>query len=263
MTPRRVVIFRFDRDPLVCRSRVALLRRLNPGVAIHGIFGGDPGLKQRTFRQFAKPFLWLDGVFWSRRGGRWNWQHGDLALAAWYRELGRHVEFDVAHYVEWDLLLLDSLERLYARVPANAVGLTTLTPLDDVAGEWTWLIGERRREWEQLLADVRRRWGYDGVPHACWAVGPVLPRSFLSHYAELEPPELCHDELRLPLYAQILGLPLVDTGLRRSWHDRDEDRVFNVIPLEIERSAIASALADPAGPRAFHPFRRIFRDARR
>jgi hypothetical protein len=80
----------------------------------------------------------------------------------------------------------------------------------------------------------------------------------LDQYAAIDPPELCHDELRLPLFAQILGFPIADTGFRRRWHDRDEDRFFNTNALEIAVSTVMTERAKPDGRRAFHPFRVAF-----
>jgi hypothetical protein len=168
--------------------------------------------------------------------------------------------FDVAHLVECDLLLLDSLERIYASVPAGAVGLTALTTLSELQHECEWLQRPNgRRQWERVLSYARAVWAYDGVPHACWRAGASFPRSFLERYAAIEPPELCHDWLRVPLFAQILGFPLADTGFRRGWHDRDEDRFFNRNGREIETSAIGAALAKAGGRRAFYPVRATFR----
>jgi hypothetical protein len=31
---------------------------------------------------------------------RWNWKNGDLALAAWYRDVGYRIDFDIAQLVE-------------------------------------------------------------------------------------------------------------------------------------------------------------------
>ena len=177
-------------------------------------------------------------------------------LADWYRKAGHHIAFDVAHLVEWDLLLLDSLERVYARVPEGAVGLTCPTPLSLLEDTWMWLQREDdRRQWEELLDHVRLAWGYDDVPHACLAVGPCFPRSFLAQYALIDAPDLCHDELRLPLFAQILGFPIADTGFRGDWFERDDNRFFNVGASEIEPSTVAAELSLPTGRRAFHPYR--------
>jgi hypothetical protein len=187
---------------------------------------------------------------------QWNWQHSDLALAAWYREVGSELRFDVIHVVEWDLLLLEPLPKLYSSVAPGAVGLTALTPISLLEREWTWLRrSENRREWEQLLALARTEWGYHGTPHGCLGPGLCLPRSFLEGYAALDLPRLCNDELRLPLFAQILGFPIVDTRLRGPWRGEREHPFFHFRNQEIELSAMKAELANPDGWRAFHPVR--------
>ncbi|MGW0229263.1 hypothetical protein ACWDWO_13180 [Actinopolymorpha singaporensis] len=256
----RIVVFRFDRNPLICRSGVALLRSLNPGLQVHGLYGGGPGGRQALLRYGAIPLLGLDSLYVSPRPGRWNWKHGDLALAAWYREVGRHLDFDVAHLVEWDLLLLDSLDRVYADVPPDAVALTCLTPLTRLLGSWEWLrTPEGLREWESLLSYARLTWGYQDEPLGCIGCGPAFSRAFLDAYARIDPPELCHDELRLPLVVQSLGFPLVDTGFRRSWDDPVEDRYFAANATAIQHETITAELQRPGGRRAFHPVRHSFR----
>jgi hypothetical protein len=224
------------------------LRRLNPGVPVYGVFGG----RRRAFRRL----IGLDGLYRSRESPRWNWQHSDLVLQAWYREVGRRLAFDVVHVIEWDLLLLEPLESLYASVPEGAVGLTALTPISDLQEEWTWLRrGETRLEWEALLSYARTEWGYDGTPYGCLGPGPCFPRAFLEAYAAVDAPVLCNDELRLPLFAQILGFPLSDTRLRGPWRGEREHPFFHFRDREIELSAIQAELAQPDGWRAFHPVR--------
>jgi hypothetical protein len=259
LKPRRIILFRFDRNPLVCRSRVALLRRLNPGVPLFGVLGAERGFRHFGFRLGSKRFLRLDGFYWSRERGRWNWKHGDLVFAAWYRDVGYRIEFDIAHVIEWDLLLLEPLERLYESVPEGAVGLTALTPLSAIEHDWDWMQRtDDRRQWEELLAYARETWDYDQVPYACWGPGSCLPRSFLERYAAIDAPVLAHDELRLPLFGQMLGFPLVDTRFRLSWGDSREDRFFNLASVEIEQEVIMRELAKPDGRRAFHPVRHVW-----
>ena len=231
------------------------LRKLNPGVPVHGLFGGS-----RALRVVAKQLVGLDGLYASPSGGRWNWQHSDLALAAWFRDAGHRLSFDVLHLVEWDLLLLAPLDSLYACVPEGSVGLTALTPISELEHEWTWLRREAsRREWEALLARARTGWGYEGTPYGCVGPGPCFPRAFLEAYAAIDPPVLCNDELRLPLFAQILGFPLADTRLRGPWRGEREHPLFHFRDQEIEAQAIEAELAKPDGWRAFHPVRRRIR----
>jgi len=248
---KRALLLRFHKAPLVCRSRVALLRRLNPGVPVYGLFGGPRRLPARVLRGLVG----LDGIYSSTESGHWNWQHSDLAVADWFRSDGHRLSFDVLHVVEWDLLLLAPLEALYGSVPEGAVGLTALTPVSELT-EWTWLRREAERsEWEQLLAIARSRWGYDDVPYGCVFPGPVFPRAFLEAYAAVDPPAIAHDELRLPLFAQILGFPLADTRLRGPWRGEREHPLFHFRAPEVALDAIRAELAKADGWRAFHPVR--------
>jgi hypothetical protein len=249
---KRAVLLRFHKAPIVCRSRVSLLRQLNPGVPVYGLFGG-----RRLPTALLRQLVGVDGVYVSRGSERWNWQHGDLALADWYRAEGSNLDFDVLHVVEWDLLLVAPLETLYASVPPGTVGLTALTPIAELEGEWTWLRkAEPRREWEALLAIARENWGYDGEPYGCLAAGPCFPRAFLEAYAAADAPALCNDELRVPLFAQILGFELTDTRLRGPWRGEREHELFHLRAHEIEVATIRAELARPDGARAFHPVRR-------
>lgn len=253
MAEKRIAVFRFDRDPKACRAAVSALRERNPGVAVHGLYGAGPGPRRPAVRLGARPFLRLDSCYCSRHEGQWNWANGDLALLEWYRDTGRRLDFDVLHLVEWDLVLLAPLAAAYRHVPPGAVALTCLTPVSALTGRWEWLRGpERLRDWNALLDLARHRWSHTGDPLACLGVGPAFPRAFLDAYAALDPPELCHDELRLPLAAQALGFPLVDTGFRRRWDDPSEDAFFNVGGAPVDSSAMAAAAADRL---AFHPVR--------
>jgi len=251
---RRIVVFRFDRNPRICRERIDLLRRLNPGVPIVGLYGGGGGYRAAAFRIGSRPALGLDSFYRSRHSGRWNWQHGDLALAAWYRDAGRHLGFDVVHLVEWDLVLAAPLAEVYAHVPDGALGLTACTPLAEIGPDWDWVSRpELRTQTQALFEAVAERWGFTGVRRACLGVGPCLPRAFLADYAELDVPELGHDELRLPLFADLLGYPVVENGFRAAWHSSPDDAFFNATGRRIELEVIRSEVARAGGRRAFHP----------
>ena len=212
------------------------------------------GYRHAAFSAFGQRVLTLDHLFVSPQPGRWNWKNSDLALAQWFRSVGRTIDFDILHFLEWDLLMLDSLERLYAHVPPQAVGLTTVTPLSEVETAWEWLQrpGDRD-EWERLLVHARREWGYDLDPVACVAGGACFPRSFVEQYAMVPPPALSHDELRLPLFAQAHGFPIVDTGFRNGWQNTEEDRFFNLLGEKVERETILAELSNAEGRRVFHP----------
>lgn len=241
----RIVVFRFHRDPDLCRSRLRVLRRLNPGVPVYGL--GEPiGLAG----EFADLHVIGD------RDAEWKWQHGDLALARWFREVGRAVEFDVVHVVEWDLLLCAPLADLYGHVPADALALSGLRSMDDARADgWSWIDDEgayqHADDYRRLRDYAARELGFEGEGPSCIFPGTALPRSFLAEYATLDPPEVCNDEVRVPLVASALGYECRDTGFH-DWTGEGR-RYFNGRGSEVPRSRVEAELADPDGRRAFHP----------
>jgi Glycosyl transferase family 2 len=258
---KRIALLQFHKDWEVCRNRAQLLRAMNPGLEIHGLFGGDPEKLEE-----AQHFLGteLDSLYLLRHPDReWNRKNTDLAVRSWYRDFGAHRDFDVAHSVQWDLLLLAPLSVLYRDVPGESVGLTGLTTVDAIADRWHWTQNEpHRSDFVRLKELVERRFGYDMPFRACLGPGYCLPRKFLDAYAHADVPELGHDEIRLPLYAAILGFEVADTGFYPRWFDTLEERFFNAASDDIDEQLIRSELARPRGRRAFHPFRREFALAR-
>jgi hypothetical protein len=201
--------------------------------------------------------LGLDSLYVSRHPGAWNWRHPDLLMSEWFREEGHRIDFDVLHLVEWDLLLLAPLDRLYAHVPGGSVALTCLTPTARLEGRWEWLDDpDRRREWELLQDHARHHWGPVAETRACLGPGPALPRDFVATYAALDVPPLGHDELRLPLAATTLGFATVDTGFRADWFaSREAEPGFYVAPDAVPAEVIDAERRRPGGRRAFHPVR--------
>jgi hypothetical protein len=93
---------------------------------------------------------------------------------------------------------------------------------------------------------------------ACLAGGACLPRGLLEAYARARVPELCHDEIRIPLFARAHGYDLVDTGLRRGWPHHQVDDAFT-LGEPVPPSLIEAELDDPSGRRVFHPVRTTWR----
>ncbi|MDX1998281.1 MAG: hypothetical protein SF066_11230 [Thermoanaerobaculia bacterium] len=252
-----LVLLRCHRDPALCRERLALLGALAPEAARHAVFGGaEQDLAE--FRQgLGDAVVSCVGV--PGRAQRWKWLHGDLVLLDWYRAHGRHLKFDRLIFWEWDLLALAPLAELYRRVPAGAVAVTGLAPLDDVLPRWSWSRSAAwRRGWDDLRTQLQADHGFAGPYRASQGPGLCLPRAFLDRYAAAAPPAWAHDEVRLPAYAAALGFPLVDTGWMRAWHDPAEAALFNCDSQDITPEVIAEQLAQPRGRRVFHPVRGSF-----
>lgn len=235
-----------------------LLRQLG-SEKVHLLYGG----RERMYPTFAAivrrltdpaiPIHCIRG-----RSPSWKWANTDLAVLDWYRHAGRGVAFHSVAVIDWDLVPYASIAEIYADVPDNAVGLTGLVPLAEREAVWPWIQHPAyRSEWEDLQAHLRVAHGWDDEPMLCIGPGFVLAKTFLDAYAAADIPDLCHDELRLPAFAQALGFQLHDTRLYRSWTDPAEQAIFNADRLTVRPAVMRAELAAPGGRRVFHPYRGI------
>jgi hypothetical protein len=256
---KRVILFRFHGSLDICENRLEILRRLNPGTSIIGLWGGDRAGLQKARKALAPH---LEGI-WDIpvESSLWKWQHADLALLMWYRHEGRHIPFDMLHLVEWDLLLLASLDRIYEEAGRNGVALTGLTPLERLQHDWYWTSVEPyASQWRQLQRHVREQYGWHGPFFACQGPANAFSKAFLERYSREDVPELVHEELRLPLYAQALGFEVAGLPhIYREIKDPVEMEFFNCEKLLIKERTIHSELLKPLGRRVFHPYRERFR----
>jgi hypothetical protein len=239
-TLQRIVLFRFHTDFSTCSNHLDILRTLNPGMPIYGLFGGVaqdfPNAKQ----------LPLDHV-WAipLDDPHWKWVNGDLCVRWWYTEVGRHTTFDMLHLVDWDLILLESLERHFASV-RDGIAMTGITPMEQVYDTWSWVAPIRGRyEWLKLKAYVEHVYGYHHTPLAGFFCGASFSRQFLARYAQVEVPGWCNDEVRVPLFAQAFGLPVHDTRLGNEF--------FTAGAEMISPSTVYAQYRQ--GLRSFHPVR--------
>jgi hypothetical protein len=254
-------LFCFHKHLDLCRSRIQLLRQLNPDMRLFGLYGGPPEERSSALDLKASG---LEAVHespgeWS---AAWSWQNTDLAVLNWYRVAGRSLDFGRLHVVQWDLLFFCSLARAYSAIGDDVVALTGLTPLKAIAPGWHWTTEPAAAlHSNRLLVEARSRFGFQSEPFACLGPGYSLPRRFLDAYADLDVPDLGHDELRLPLFATVLGFELADTGFYPRWGDSAIERTFNANGDEIDPGIVALELASDSGRRVFHPCRGRFDDA--
>jgi hypothetical protein len=255
---RTIAIFHFHAHFDLCRPRIELLRALNPGLEIFGLYGGPASSlsEARALRSAGLADVHHDLETASPRG---RWKDTDIAVAGWFRHVGRECEFERVHVVQWDLLFFASFDRAYPPLPKDAVALSGLVPLAEVADFWDWMVlpglsDDSRR----FLTQTRQRYGCSEEPLACVGPGYSLSRAFLDRFSDLDLDDLGHDELRLPLFAQILKMELVDTGFYPRWMDPDVEKGFNADAHEIDPDIVREELSRVGGRRVFHPCRESF-----
>ena len=205
----RAILFRYHKRPDICRNRIALLRRLNPGMAIYGMYGGSllspPVLPLN--HNYKLPFA----------SARYKWQHGDLCARQWFIDCGHRFSFDMLHIVEWDMVYLQPINILFRGI-RDGVSETNIKSIHAWrALNWYWIYtpeGDARLQ--TLRAYVRKKHGRtfeDANQLAAFFPGASLSRAFLERYAEDDPPALLNDEIRTPLFAQAYGMKVHDTQL--------------------------------------------------
>lgn len=245
MSIRRAVLFRYHKHQDVCANRLRLLRRLNPGIAIYGMYGGEKREKAWALDlddDYALPFT----------DTRFKWEHGDLCVRRWFKDTGWRFSFDMLHVIEWDMILLKPLDEVLAHV-REGIALTALKPLKELKKEgWGWITQpDRQEQFKELCAFVLEKYGVTIDPdHQKAGVfgGASLSRSFLERYAEDDIPKLTHDEIRTAVFAVAFGMPLADTNLRQ------EVRFFN---CDKDYLSAGEVYANASRFAVFHPVKAI------
>ncbi len=254
---KRIILFRFHKFPKVCLNHINILHKYNPNIEIFGIYGGKP----ENYENFKKILEnKIKNIFdYSHQTKKWKWENGDLAVRDWYQQFGKNIPFDMLHLIEWDMLFFSSLDKIYSHIPKDSIGLTGLIPLKLVEKKWDWTSEEPyKSRWLKLLQTARTQFNYNQEPYGCIFGGACFSRYFLEKYSKIEIIKLCHDELRTPLFAQILKVQLVDTKLANVWFDAPDEKYFNANNKDVDIKLIEQELQKSKGRRVFHPYRKIY-----
>jgi hypothetical protein len=238
----RAILLGFYKGPALCRERIALLRALNPGVAVYGMQGnaGD-GMSEEDAASLDLDHLWKC----EQADPEWCWLHWDLMVSQWYRDVGNGFRFDTLHLIDWDVILLRPLAEIF-RDFTEGVVVTDRKPLPLIYDSWAWTSGENRANWLSLRADAAHGASLPDEQLACLGPAMSFSRAFLERYSLENPSEVCCGEPRVPLYAQKFGMPVHDNGLYGA--------LFDVRP-PLTCEEVSEAIF--AGVRALHPVKHV------
>ena len=255
---KRIAVFRYHKEFEIVKERVKLFKLINPGILLYGIYGGERNKYDESNRILGK--LFESNYFLDNNDVWWKWFHGDIIYQLWHRDVGQYLRFDVAHIIEWDLLLLDTIENLYGNIDKEALGCTGLVPLKQIEAEWYWIRNmERREEYKKFINYVTENFSVNVDGYGMLGPGISLPRSFLDRLLKIKMVSInTSDELKLPVWAQITGNQLQDNGFYKKWFSKKEKKFFNANEADIKLKTIRRQLKKNNGRRAFHPFRKHF-----
>lgn len=249
------ILFWFYKDAPLCENRVRLLRRHNPDSKIFGLYGGDPA-DQEVFRRCLHGYLDDFYCFETPQSAQWKWRNGDLVITEWYRQRGHSLDWDSVFIVQWDMLVTASVDDLFPDLRRGSIVLSAVRPIQEATG-WFWRDDPtERRNYDRFLTHLRHQYGPVADPLWCIFIIAVLSREFLDRYAQVSEPELGFLEYRLPTYAQIFGMDVVQAeGFVVPSPGRNRSDVVLTVGDGIPLTNVARNLVTPSGARVFHPFR--------
>ncbi len=233
-----------------------MLQFHNPDIPVYGIYGGESQNLQTCRKKLEKYFknLWIIPEWLSDA----KWSNFETILKVWYSRIGKDIDFDRAYIIEWDLLLLDSLENIYHNIGINEVGVTGLIPVDKIKNKWYWSTDEsQKRKLEYVFSLAKQYYNHHSLFYASLGPGLCFPKSYLENFAKLNLPTICHEEIYFPLFAQLFNYSLKDTGFFNGWFDDKERRYFNCEKKYISKKTIRTEFL-LHGRKVFHPYQKQF-----
>jgi len=278
---RLAILFWFYKEPEICENRLQILRQHNPSTPIYGLYGGDLA-DIDTYKSILTPYLDDFYAFSEEKDSYWKWIQGDLMITQWYRDRGKDLNWDTIVIVQWDMLVFGAIEDLFSMLKPDQILLSGLRPIHEVEADWSWVspkVPDRRQQYLKFLDYVNHRYDYQEQPLGCLFIVVGFPRKFLEQYSYIEQPELGFLEYRIPIYAQIFGIPFcTNHPFSAWWVDCDPifsvknplKRAFNSIYLrlnpnplnpakrEISLIPIQRHLQNPNGAHIFHPYEKVY-----
>ena len=230
------------------------MQHYNPRLKIYALFGGPATDKAAALEAMQG----LAEAVWTYPGNKpkdWKWRHTDLMLKAWYRTVGRHLDFDFLYSYEYDLLTLKPLGKIYPDIDDHTLALSACEPFTkEIEYRWSWTAFEPSRTNFLKFCDyLEKHYGFRRQQKVCLGPGPLFPRAFLDQWSKTEDIELVHDEIAYPAYAEALGFKMVDHGMHPGFGLQPDEKYFNCEHHPVTLGMITEQLAKPQGRRTFHP----------
>jgi len=274
--PKLAVLFWCYKEVVLCRDRVASLRKQNPDTPIYILFGGEPTDAEKfehALSPFADDFYVFDEppplkseeqVAKFREGVRWKYVFGDLLFIGWFKNRGVHLKWDTVVIVQWDMLIFGKINDLFSCLQTDEALFSGLRPVAEVETKWSWTSPDHpveREMYERFMAYVAERYDYHAEPMCFVAIVLAMSRKFLEKFATIEEPALGFLEYRLPVYADIFNIPVCKDHPFKPWWGAVEPytvgSVLRALPFPIWEPVILLNLLKRNGARLFHPYWRL------
>lgn len=249
---KRIVLLRFHKNPSLVQNRINLINYFNPEIEIYGLFGGN----KKELPDFEKLTGFKHLFFLDIKDRDIKWRFSDYSILNWYTNYGKNIEFDIVHTIEYDLVILESLEKTFPyKENEKHIYITSLIELDLIKPEWNWYQNPDFpvAECKAFEALMKEKYHLKKL-YGSMAPGTTVTKEYLDGYSKLDLPLIAFDEMRFPAIAQILGIQMRDNGFVRDWFDEEslDFRLFNSDNHEVSLDELFKAYKS-GYQRAFHP----------
>ena len=261
------ILFWFYKDASLCLNRLQVLRKYNPDTRIFGLYGGDIN-QTEEFRSALGAYLDDFYAYSKDKDAQWKWRNGDLMIAQWQRDRGKDLAWDTIVIAQWDMLIIGAVENLFPSLKQDEVLLSGLRPVKEVENWWWWLRQNsvERQEYFEFLEYIKASHPYHDEPLCCEFIVACLSKKFLDKYAQIPDAELGFLEYKLPIYAQIFGIPFCTAHPYNPWWADDpatrslplRAKILNADVYEVSLRMVFSHLLSSSGARIFHPYFRTY-----
>lgn len=259
----RAILFWFYKDIEVCKNRLQILKLYNPETKIFGLYGGN-------INEFNKYKIKLNIFFndlycyENPRTNQWKWRHGDLMINTWFKERGYLLDWESIVIVQWDMLLFNSINRIFNIVKQDELLFSGLRTVKEVESWWPWIKkGSNEEEnYIKCINNIKLNTGEDIEPLCCLFIVIVLNRNFLKKYAYIKDEETGFLEYKMPTYAKAWGFKFYNGSLFNPWWAADpktklinkKEKTLIAVKQVISLDVIKSHLLIKNGKRIFHPY---------
>lgn len=254
------VLFWFYKDVEVCKNRLELFKRYNPGLKIFGLYGGrksQAGIYRRILGKYFEDFYITK---FSEKRPAWKWINGEKMILGWYLDRGKKLSWDSVIVIQWDMLVLCSIKQQFPKLKKGQLflsGLRTLDSFIEKRWDWTKLGGRERKNYLKFKDYLRKKYNYTNKLLCSLFILQIFPKQFFRAWSKERDNALGMLEYTLPTFAKIFKIPFYkkDTGVW--WFNKNARRgetPMNARGVQIKKSLIMRELRKRNGFRIFHPY---------
>jgi len=249
-----IIIYRYHKDFELVLERVNLIKYIDPDISVYGIYGGASEKFTEANKKLKSVFE--DNYLIKVEDGNWKWLHADITYQMWYNDVGKAIDFDYVAVLEWDLLLMETIQNLFPSPQNDTLLMSGIIPMEKVSKFWFWSRPENQKKYQTFKDKVEKHYKVEIKDYAMLGPGLFMPRAFLDCLGESKLFEAeVTDELKMPVWAQVFGFKFESNHFYRNWFSFFEQHFFNANIVDIRHSTVLKQLDKRNGRRAFHPYR--------